>query len=125
MAKAYSEIALIDVSRLDAAYSRGDLCKVMADTAVEYGPLYRWVASSPEEEGQMRLSMVGPEANRFVMNTHRQHFSHEIGWSPLINDAFGGGCLRWTTRNTQSTARCGTRPSRRPIWVLICLSCNR
>ena len=93
MAKAYSEIPLIDVSRLDAAYSRGDLCKVMADIAVENGPLYRWVASSPEEEGQMRLSMVGPEANRFVMNTHRQHFSHEIGWSPLINDAFGRGLL--------------------------------
>jgi cytochrome P450 len=93
MAKAYSEIPLIDVSRLDAAYSRGDLCKVMANTAVEYGPLYRWVSNSPEEEGQMRLSMVGPEANRFVMNTHRQHFSHEIGWSPLINDAFGRGLL--------------------------------
>jgi cytochrome P450 len=93
MSRAYSEIPLVEASRLDAAYSRGDLCKVMGEMAVEHGPLFRWVSNSPEEEGQMRLSMVGPEANRFVMNTHRQHFSHEIGWSPLINDAFGRGLL--------------------------------
>ncbi|MGA7733435.1 MAG: cytochrome P450 [Chloroflexia bacterium] len=93
MAKPFSEIPLVDVSIFDAAYTRGDLSAVMAQVADEYGPLFRWIASAPEEAGEMRLSMVGPEANRFVMHTHRQQFSHEIGWAFLINDALGRGLL--------------------------------
>ncbi len=93
MAKPFSEIPLVDVTPFDEAFWRGDLCATMAQAAHEYGPVFRWIPTSPEEAGQMRLSMVGPEANRFVMNSHRQHFSHEIGWSPLINETMGRGLL--------------------------------
>lgn len=93
MPKPYSEIPAIDVSIFDAAFSRGDLPQVMARAAEQHGPLFRWVANSPDEAGQPRLSMVGPEANRFVMHTHRQFFSHAIGWAPLINDTLGQGLL--------------------------------
>lgn len=93
MAKAYSEIPLVDVAVFDAAYGTGNLGAVMAQTAEKHGPVFRWVANSPDEAGQMRLSMVGPEANKFVMNTHRQQFSHAIGWSPLVSDTFGHGLL--------------------------------
>jgi cytochrome P450 len=93
MAKPFSEIPLIDVSILDGAFWQGNLSATMAQVAEEHGPLFRWIARSAEEAGQERLSMVGPEANRFVMHTHRQQFSHEIGWSPLINDTLGRGLL--------------------------------
>src|SRR5215203_1423594 len=93
MSKPYSEIPLIDVSVFDAAFSRGNLPVIMAQAAEQHGPIFRWIARSADEAGQMRLSMIGPEANRFVMNTHRQQFSHAIGWSPLISDAFGHGLL--------------------------------
>ncbi len=65
----------------------------MAQAAEEHGPIFRWIARSGEEAGEMRLSMIGPEANRFVMHTRRQAFSHAIGWSPLISDTFGHGLL--------------------------------
>src|SRR5215216_551114 len=93
MAKPFSEIPNVDVSIFDDAFWRGDLCATMAGVAEEHGPLFRWTARSAEEAGQERLSMVGPDANRFVMHTSRQAFSHEIGWSPLINETFGRGLL--------------------------------
>jgi cytochrome P450 len=37
--------------------------------------------------------MVGPEANRFVLGSHRDHFSHNLGWTPIIGDLFGHGLL--------------------------------
>src|SRR5262249_40589921 len=27
--------------------------------------------------------MVGPEANRFILGSHREHFSHDLGWTPI------------------------------------------
>ena len=35
----------------------------------------------------------GPEANRFVLHTHRDHFSHDLGWSPTIGGMFEKGLL--------------------------------
>ncbi|MEO8288714.1 MAG: cytochrome P450 [Chloroflexota bacterium] len=93
MAKSFSEIPLINVSRMDAAYWDGGLPSVMARLAVEHGPIFRWVSSAGEDMGQMRVTMIGPEANRFVMNTHRQHFSHDMGWSPFVGEVFGRGLL--------------------------------
>jgi cytochrome P450 len=93
MSKPFSEIPLIDVSAMDSAYWHGTLSSVMARLAIEHGPIFRWVSSAPEEGGQQRVTMVGPEANRFVMHTHRQHFSHDLGWSPLVGETFGRGLL--------------------------------
>ena len=37
--------------------------------------------------------MVGPEANRFVLLSGREHFSHDLGWTPVIGETFGHGLL--------------------------------
>lgn len=93
MTKPFSQIPIVDVSRMDSAYWHGDIGSVMAALAVEYGPIFRWVSRASEDMGQTRVTMVGPEANRFVMHTHRQSFSHDLGWSPLVGDTFGRGLL--------------------------------
>jgi cytochrome P450 len=93
MPKAYSEIPLVNVSAMDGAYWHGTLSSVMAALAVEHGPIFRWVSSAGEDAGQQRVTMIGPEANRFVMHTHRQHFSHDLGWSPFVGETFGRGLL--------------------------------
>lgn len=93
MTKPYSEIPMVDVSLFDAAYATGGLPAIMAQAAEQHGPIFRWVSNAVDEAGQTRISMIGPEANRFVMHTHRQQFSHAIGWSPMITDTFGQGLL--------------------------------
>ena len=93
MAKPFSELPSIDVSTLDGAYWTGNLGTVIAQQALEHGPVFRWKSSSGPDVGETRVTMVGPEANRFVMNTHRQHFSHDLGWTPFISDLFGKGLL--------------------------------
>ncbi len=93
MTKPFSEIPLIDVSPMDAAYWNGRLASVMASMAVEHGPIFRWVSRAAEDTGQQRVTLIGPEANRFVMNSHRQYFSHDLGWTPFIGDMFGRGLL--------------------------------
>jgi retinoid hydroxylase len=93
MSKSFSEIPLVDVRSLDQAFWSGELSSAMAGLALEHGPIFRWVASNEPEAGETRLSMVGPEANRFVMHTHREHFSHDLGWTPLIGETFGKGLL--------------------------------
>jgi cytochrome P450 len=65
----------------------------MAGLAVEHGPIFRWVSLAVEDQGLERVTMIGPEANRFVMHSHRQHFSHDLGWSPFVGDMFGRGLL--------------------------------
>src|SRR6188768_1181046 len=37
--------------------------------------------------------MAGPEANRFVLHTGREHFSHHQGWTPIIGETLGHGLL--------------------------------
>lgn len=56
--------------------------------AREHGPIYR----RHSEYGDF-IFMVGPEANRFVFHTGRQHFSHDQGWTPIIGETLGHGLL--------------------------------
>jgi hypothetical protein len=37
--------------------------------------------------------MVGPDANRFVFLTGREHFSHNLGWTPVVGQTLGHGLL--------------------------------
>jgi cytochrome P450 len=67
----------------------GTLPAFMAQTALEYGPIF---ALRTDTEGDF-VFMVGPDANRFVMHTHREHFSHREGWTPVIGDWSGVGLL--------------------------------
>src|SRR5579862_6559754 len=67
----------------------GKLPGYMAKIAMTHGPIY---VLRTETEGDF-VFMVGPEANRFVMHTHREHFSHRQGWTPVIGDWSGVGLL--------------------------------
>jgi cytochrome P450 len=84
---------VVDVRAFDTAYWTGGLASAMAAAAVEHGPVFRWESTDSFEYGHTRVSMIGPEANRFVMHTHRHAFSHDLGWSPFVSDVFGKGLL--------------------------------
>ncbi|MEM7798291.1 MAG: cytochrome P450 [Chloroflexota bacterium] len=58
--------------------------------AREHGPIFRFQVRHTAIYG---VHMVGPEANRFVFHTHRQHFSHEKGWTPIVGELVGRGLL--------------------------------
>lgn len=72
----------------------GRLPQLLAQLAQEHGPVFKWAI--PEDSplaGQERVFLVGPEANRFVMHTHREAFSHDRGWTPVLGEMFGRGLL--------------------------------
>jgi cytochrome P450 len=60
--------------------------------ALEHGPIYKWIVEGGYDPGEY-VYMVGPEANRFVLHTGREHFSHDLGWTPIIGRDFGKGLL--------------------------------
>ncbi len=61
----------------------------MAAQARELGPIF-----GQDWPGMGRVVyMVGPEANKFVMQTHREHFSHDLGWTPNVGEFIGKGLL--------------------------------
>jgi retinoid hydroxylase len=64
----------------------------LAEMYREHGPIFRH--KSPGRDDEV-VDLVGPEANRFVMVSGRQKFSHEIGWGEAFNvkRLFGRGLL--------------------------------
>ncbi|MBA3945706.1 MAG: cytochrome P450 [Herpetosiphonaceae bacterium] len=68
----------------------GELPTMLAQMATEQGPIFQVPVDDADEAN---IFMVGPEANRFVLHTHREHFSHDKGWTPIIGDDFGHGLL--------------------------------
>jgi cytochrome P450 len=60
----------------------------LAQAAQEHGPVFAigWPHGKT-------VYFVGPEANRFILGAHREHFSHDLGWTPIIGDLFGHGLL--------------------------------
>ena len=71
------------------AVINGTLASFLSQTSMERGPIFRLRTMT---EGDF-VFMVGPEANRFVMQTHREHFSHNLGWTPVVGDWLGQGLL--------------------------------
>lgn len=67
----------------------GRMPTFLAQTALAHGPIFQL---RTDTEGDF-VFMVGPEANRFVMHTHRDHFSHYEGWTPVVGDWLGKGLL--------------------------------
>ena len=64
----------------------------------EHGPVFRLVSDIPfglDPHNQQRefVYMIGPEANQFILHTHRDHFSHHLGWSPVVGPLLGKGLL--------------------------------
>jgi cytochrome P450 len=90
MSKSLAELPAVRFSG-DAIMS-GQFPQLLARLALEHGPIYKWVIESGTDTGEY-VFMVGPEANRFVMHTGREHFSHDLGWTPIIGDSLGRGLL--------------------------------
>jgi cytochrome P450 len=65
----------------------------LAETAERVGPVFRRVVEGGPQPGQELIYLVGPEANRLVLHTARERFSHELGWTPVIGERIGRGLL--------------------------------
>ncbi len=70
-------------------WQTGAASRKLAEAAERLGPVLRW---SIPGEGDY-LFLVGAEANRFVLHTGREHFSHDKGWTPVLGAMFGQGLL--------------------------------
>ncbi|MFL5800997.1 MAG: cytochrome P450 [Roseiflexaceae bacterium] len=90
MSKSLAELPAVRFSGDDIMAGR--FPALQARMALEHGPIYKWVIDAGPDAGEY-VFMVGPEANRFVMHTGREHFSHDLGWTPIIGDSLGKGLL--------------------------------
>jgi len=88
---------------------------VMACMALEYGPVFRRVTppNLAPVLGPWIVFMVGPEANRFVLQSHRDLFSHERGWTPILAGLFEQGLL-----NTDGSAHDHDRKMMNPAFAV-------
>jgi cytochrome P450 len=86
----------------EAARSIDDLPTIQYPADIAYRRLPYMVARSRElgpifkqqwPDGGRVVYLVGPEANKFVMQTHREFFSHDLGWTPNIGELLGKGLL--------------------------------
>lgn len=68
--------------------------RILAETATKHGPIFKRDFDPPLLNGIRRLVyLVGPDANRLVLHTHRDHFSNDKGWTPVLGPFFGRGLL--------------------------------
>ena len=68
--------------------------RILAEMATKHGPIFKRDFDPPLQNGITRLVyLVGPEANRLVLHTHREHFSNDKGWTPVLGPFFGRGLL--------------------------------
>jgi retinoid hydroxylase len=77
----------------DHVWSTGSLAPFMAQLAVEHGPIFSFVPRAGPLAGHSAVYLVGPEANRFVLLSGRTHFSHDLGWTPVVGESLGHGLL--------------------------------
>jgi retinoid hydroxylase len=87
MPKTYDDLPTVPFP--EEGVIRGLLPGYLAQVSLEHGPIFKLQTDS---EGDF-VFMVGPEANRFVLHTHREHFSHRQGWTPILGDWMGQGLL--------------------------------
>lgn len=91
MSKHLSEAPQLLLSSNDLMSSQGPA--LLARQVQELGPVLRWTIPSGEHAGREVVFLVGPEANRCVLHTHRELFSHEKGWMPIVGHLIGKGLL--------------------------------
>jgi cytochrome P450 len=77
----------------DYVWASDQLSPYLAGLAERYGPIFAFVPAGGPHRGERVVYMVGPEANRFVFLTGREHFSHDLGWTPVVGEALGHGLL--------------------------------
>ncbi len=92
MSKSLSDMPIAQFNFEDA-YGRGMIPSLLAEMAQAHGPIFKRVGSEESHASREFVFMVGPEANRFVLHTHRDHFSHDLGWTPLVGYDLGKGLL--------------------------------
>src|SRR6266511_1362360 len=77
----------------DYIWSSDPLSPYLAGLAEQHGPIFAFVPAGGPHTGKTVVYMVGPEANRFVFLTGREHFSHDLGWTPVVGSTLGHGLL--------------------------------
>src|SRR5919206_205680 len=65
----------------------------IAGLATEHGPILTFVPRGGPLAGREVVYLVGPEANRLVLLTRRECFSHDQGWTPVVGETLGHGLL--------------------------------
>ncbi len=91
MSSSLAEMPAVHFTGNDIA--TGAFPQLQARAALEYGPIFRWPIREAWGALQDYVFMVGPDANRFVLHTHCEHFSHDLGWTPVIGGTLGKGLL--------------------------------
>ena len=88
---------------------------LLAQEAQKLGPIFRAEVGAQAQDvfGRWVVFMVGPEANRFVMHSHRDHFSHDLGWTPTLGGIFEKGLL-----NTDDPEHARQRKLMNPAFVV-------
>jgi retinoid hydroxylase len=74
-------------------WASDQLSPYLARLADQHGSIFAFVPSEGPHAGQKVVYLVGPEANRFVFLTGREHFSHDLGWTPVVGETLGHGLL--------------------------------
>ena len=92
---------------------------LLAREAQRLGPIFRAEVGEQGRDtfGRWVVFMVGPEANRFVMHSHRDHFSHDLGWTPTLGGMFEKGLL-----NTDDPEHARQRKLMNPAFTAVYMS---
>ncbi|HEY2592325.1 MAG TPA: cytochrome P450 [Chloroflexota bacterium] len=77
----------------ESVWASNQLSPYIARIAEERGPIFAFTPRGGPHVGRPVIYMVGPEANRFVFLSGREHFSHDQGWTPVVGDTLGHGLL--------------------------------
>ncbi|HEY1291804.1 MAG TPA: cytochrome P450 [Chloroflexota bacterium] len=77
----------------ESVWASNQLSPYIARIAEERGPIFEFTPRGGPHTDQSVIYMVGPEANRFVFLTGRDHFSHDQGWTPVVGETLGHGLL--------------------------------
>ncbi len=91
MSQGVAALPVVEFSAADI--HEGRLTALLVAMAARHGPICRGVVPDGPSQGRELIFMIGPEANRFVFHTHRDHFSHDQGWSPYLGERIGKGLL--------------------------------
>jgi retinoid hydroxylase len=94
------------VAPLDpTTFFSGRMPSEIARVADELGPIFRYVNPYGPDAQRGLVFLVGPEANRFVLHTEREAFSHDLGWTPIIGDVMGHGLLNMDGREWERSRK--------------------
>ncbi len=92
MIKTYDQLPRLEIPGIEWG-EEGDLGAYIAQLSLDHGPIFVFTPGMGPHSGEEVVYMVGPEANRFVLQSHREHFSHDLGWTPMIGESLGHGLL--------------------------------